>query len=946
MAEKEILDIFKLDTVQDDEILRQLYGEASEGASQEASLQAWLSLLPGNISAMIQLALRQERPFLLPGVTPEMMAETNDTLPCMNHIEILYRCIAKAAVADMDTMAALIYVVDRAAYRFGASRALLQVLNILLDRAPHTPVAPQVIIRKARVMKDDGDLHGAVRVLDAVITRDSVWDYRDDDQYNNVKAVCVQIKGHILHNLGMWKDAIEPLVESVDSFNKIHDDKGTSSSLGLLTKCLKKLTMADYNEMKQKYPTMFSQSHPCYEAYVKGMDAVKYIVDLGQTLYVAKHQLVAEESLLMFALQKPPSLREFMWFQTIVADIKKTLATHETVSNLKSLETYFEFVKAIFLIHLTLYFSPFPQDRSLSKYLEQVSIELYRHLCSCQTRRQLVTNLEHTRNSVSFMNASLGILGLPMLQGTDSVSVNVEVSSPASDDSSDKTQGKADTVKESSKADQMSDKAGTVPAVQNPLAPASIQNPGTFPGAVKSQNPKATDLYSRKYIGLTVDASSFSTTSGSSSQSGSDGTSSKDPELVNLSVISVSATMEKFNILDLNSGSEILGAFNDKNTAPATLISGQTSHRNKTTSTSASSDKSLTDSSASRKSTSSSSGSAGLSSASTSSSRVSGESGFSFSPSPTQHSSSESSTSYVDLSATTEEWHNLTDETGELSPLVDLSSSTVNSSLEGLHFGHSVETRSAEEYLEHWEPPTVDETIKVNKALLLTYNPVTGDWLSQSTLVHRGQELDLGGNRKGNCREVFEVYFLHQDEPLGRYVCKRYWQQRPARYYQQDVVCQMMAGYYVTRFNQALHNHHSNIQMQFLPAAHLQLLTPDGLLEDWVNVEPYLHGDFIKLTNNLAFSKKGHHGEELATALTHFSYCESQGVLMIVDIQGWFPREGSGIIYLTDPQFHTKGVRRFSPADKQDEGMTLFWSKVHPECNSICSSLGLTRPQQ
>lgn len=72
------------------EILRQLYGEASEGASQEASLQAWLSLLPGNISAMIQLALRQERPFLPPGVTPEMMAETNDTLPCMNHIEILY----------------------------------------------------------------------------------------------------------------------------------------------------------------------------------------------------------------------------------------------------------------------------------------------------------------------------------------------------------------------------------------------------------------------------------------------------------------------------------------------------------------------------------------------------------------------------------------------------------------------------------------------------------------------------------------------------------------------------------------------------------------------------------------------------------------------------------------------------------------------------------------
>ncbi|XP_067652821.1 alpha-protein kinase 1-like [Haliotis asinina] len=943
MAEKKILDIFKLETFQDGGVLQLVYGEAGEGTSQERNLQTWLSLLPSHISAMIQLALRQERPFLPPDVTPEMMAETNDTLPCMNHIEILYRCIAKAAeMDDLVTMAALIYVVDRAAYRFGASRALLKVLNILLESGPHTPVAPQVIIRKARVMKDDGDLHGAVRVLDAVITRESVWDYKDDDQYNNVKAVCVQIKGHILHNLGMWKDAIEPLVESVDSFNKIHDNKGTSSSLGLLTKCLKKLTVADYHEMKQKYPALFSQSHPCYEAYVKGMDAVRYIEDLGQTLYIAKHQLVAEESLLMFALQQPPSLREFQWFQTIVADIKKTLTTHETVSNLKSLETYFEFVRAIFLIHLTLYFSPFPQDRSLSKYLEQISIELYRHLCSCQSRRQLVTNLEHTSNSVSFMNASLGILGLPSLQGTDDVSVNVEVSAAASEDSSDKTEIKTDSAKVSSKAEHMSDKAGTVPAVVNSSTPASRQNPGTFPGAVKSQIPKATDLYSRKYVGLTVDASSFSTTSDSSSQSGSGVTSSQDehtePELVNLSVVSISATAEKFSNLDLNSDPEISRVFDDKNIAPVAQSTGQTS-------TSSSSAKSVTDSSASRKSSSSSSGSVGLSSASSSSAKASRESEYSFSSSLSQQSSNESSASYVDLSAPTEEWHNLS-EMGELSPLVDLSSSTVNSSLEILQFGHSVETRSAEEYLEHWMPPTVDETIKVNRALLLTYNPVTGEWQSQNTLVHKGQELDLGGNRKGNCREVFEVHFLHQEEPLGRYVCKRYRQQRPARYYQQDVVCQMMAGYYVTRFNQALQNYHSNIQVQFLPAAHLQLLTPDDHLEDWVNVEPYLYGDFIKLTNNLDFCKKEHHGEELATALTHFSYCESQGVLMIVDIQGWIPREGNGIIYLTDPQFHTKGFRRFSPADRQEEGMRLFWSKVHPQCNSICSTLGLTRPEQ
>ena len=100
----------------------------------------------------------------------------------------------------------------------------------------------------------------------------------------------------------------------------------------------------------------------------------------------------------------------------------------------------------------------------------------------------------------------------------------------------------------------------------------------------------------------------------------------------------------------------------------------------------------------------------------------------------------------------------------------------------------------------------------------------------------------------------------------------------------QDVVCQMMAGHYVTKFNEALQNYKRDIQIQFLPAAHLQLITPYGNLEDCINVEPYLHGDFIKLTNNFAYADLKHHGKDLATALSHFSYCESKGTLMIVDI--------------------------------------------------------------
>ena len=159
----------------------------------------------------------------------------------------------------------------------------------------------------------------------------------------------------------------------------------------------------------------------------------------------------------------------------------------------------------------------------------------------------------------------------------------------------------------------------------------------------------------------------------------------------------------------------------------------------------------------------------------------------------------------------------------------------------------------------------------------------------------------------------------------------------------QDVICQMMAGYYVTKFNEALQNYKRDVQVQFLPAAHLQLLTPSGDINDCINVEPYLHGDFIKLTNNFAFASTEHHENELATALTHFSFCESKGALMIVDIQGWCPRESSGVIYLTDPQFHTSGLETFSPYDHQEMGMKAFWESVHPHCNDMCRAIGLDR---
>ena len=56
----------------------------------------------------------------------------------------------------------------------------------------------------------------------------------------------------------------------------------------------------------------------------------------------------------------------------------------------------------------------------------------------------------------------------------------------------------------------------------------------------------------------------------------------------------------------------------------------------------------------------------------------------------------------------------------------------------------------------------------VTEARLLKFNPVTGVWSSQTTLVYVGQPLPLHDSLKGNCRDALHVQFLHQDEVLGR----------------------------------------------------------------------------------------------------------------------------------------------------------------------------------
>lgn len=64
-----------------------------------------------------------------------------------------------------------------------------------------------------------------------------------------------------------------------------------------------------------------------------------------------------------------------------------------------------------------------------------------------------------------------------------------------------------------------------------------------------------------------------------------------------------------------------------------------------------------------------------------------------------------------------------------------------------------------------------------------------------------------------------------------------------------------------------------------------QILDGDEIV-GCVTVEPYMLGDFVKLTNNTEKKEKMFHATEYGLAFGHFTYLFSGGQEVVVDLQG------------------------------------------------------------
>ncbi|XP_039566444.1 alpha-protein kinase 1 isoform X1 [Passer montanus] len=232
------------------------------------------------------------------------------------------------------------------------------------------------------------------------------------------------------------------------------------------------------------------------------------------------------------------------------------------------------------------------------------------------------------------------------------------------------------------------------------------------------------------------------------------------------------------------------------------------------------------------------------------------------------------------------------------------------------------------------------ELHKAYSALLLKYSKKSGLWTGQETAVFIGDYLNVA--KEGKQRNAFWIHFLHQEESLGRYVGKEYKEEKGLLHHFSDVERQMTAQYYVTEFNKRLYEQKVPTQIFYIPSAVL-LILEDRTIKGCVSVEPYILGEFVKLSNNTKVVKNEYKATEYGLAYGHFCYEFSKGSDVVVDLQGWVTGNGKGLIYLTDPQIHSLNSKD-SRSNFGKKGIYYFFNDQHVECNEICSCLSLTRP--
>ncbi|XP_071071163.1 alpha-protein kinase 1 isoform X2 [Dasypus novemcinctus] len=243
------------------QVLDQFLSEASDVSEEDKSKDQWCrASLPSELRSLIQEAKEMKWPFVpekwqyKQAVGPEDKTNLQDVIGA--GLQPLLASLKSSILAkDCSTAAAIVFLMDRFLYQLDVSSKLLQVAKGLHKLQPVTPIAPQVVIRQARISVNSGKLLKAEYILSSLISNNGAtgtWLYRSESDKVLVQSVCIQIRGQILQKLGMWYEAAELIWASIIGYLTLPqpDKKGIATSLGILADIFVSMSKKDYEKFK------------------------------------------------------------------------------------------------------------------------------------------------------------------------------------------------------------------------------------------------------------------------------------------------------------------------------------------------------------------------------------------------------------------------------------------------------------------------------------------------------------------------------------------------------------------------------------------------------------------------------------------------------------------------------------------------------------------------
>ncbi|KAK5893784.1 hypothetical protein CgunFtcFv8_006623 [Champsocephalus gunnari] len=168
--------------------------------------------LCAELASLLQDSMEMKWPFV-----PEkwqykqsVSADDKTNLSDLNSTHLMQLlAVLKASIVAQEAGTALsvVFLVDRFLYWTDESSRLLKITKLLHKHHPDTPVAPQLVIRQARVYLNSGKLQKAEYILSSLINNSGstgCWVYHSESDRALVQAVSVQVRGMILRMLGHW----------------------------------------------------------------------------------------------------------------------------------------------------------------------------------------------------------------------------------------------------------------------------------------------------------------------------------------------------------------------------------------------------------------------------------------------------------------------------------------------------------------------------------------------------------------------------------------------------------------------------------------------------------------------------------------------------------------------------------------------------------------------